>query len=73
MDSLKIQGIPESWFPKISWDFLIFFYIVTNIWNKMEIFEQRFKRFSKIQLHDVRDSGFVMDPLGNIRSASIGL
>ena len=34
MDSLKIQGFAESWFPKISWDFLIFLYNVTNTWNK---------------------------------------
>ena len=39
MDSLKIQGFTEFWFPKISWDFLIFLYIVTNIWNKMDIIE----------------------------------
>ena len=36
MDSLNIQG--WCWI-LISWDFLIFLYNVTNIQNKMELFE----------------------------------
>ena len=59
MDSLKIPGFTESWFPKISWDFLFFLYNVTNIQNKMETF---FKRFNEIYSHSVWDSEFVADP-----------
>ena len=39
MDSLKIQRFAESWFPKISCNFLIFLYSVTNIRNKTEYFQ----------------------------------
>ena len=39
MDSLKIQGFTESWFPKIFGNFLIFFYNLINIQNKKEHFE----------------------------------
>ena len=38
----------------ISYDFLIILYNVTNMRNKTEIFEYRFKRFSVIQSHSVR-------------------
>ena len=37
MGSLKIQIYTEFWFPKISWDFLIILYNVTNIQKKTEI------------------------------------
>ena len=38
---------------------LIFLYNATNMWNKMENFELRFKD----QSHGVQHSGFVTDPL----------
>ena len=58
MDSLKIQRFTYSCFSKISLDFLIFLYNVTNIHNKAQILNKD----SKIQSHSVWDSGFVVDP-----------
>ena len=48
MDSLKIQGFPEFWFPVIFWNFLIFLYNVTNIRIKKENFWIKIQRFSQV-------------------------
>ena len=48
MDSLNIQGFTESWFPKTSWDFLIFLYNVSNIRNKRKYLNKDSVRFSHI-------------------------
>ena len=62
MDSLNIQRFPKSCFSKISLDFLIFLYNVTNIQNKVQVLNKDSKIHSKIQSHSVQDLVFVVDP-----------